>query len=32
MNLFKDAMQPVSFWTSLIVFGASMGMMALIFS
>jgi hypothetical protein len=31
MNLFKPAMQPVSFWTSLIILGASMAMMALIF-
>jgi hypothetical protein len=32
MNRFKAAMQPVSFWTSLIIFGASMAVMALIFS
>ena len=31
-NRFKAAMQPVSFWTSLMVAGASMAMMALIFS
>ena len=31
-NRFKAAMPPVSFWTSLIVAGASMAMMALIFS
>ena len=31
-NRFKAAMQPVSFWTSLMVVGASMAMMALIFS
>ena len=31
-NWFKAAMQPVSFWTSLIVAGASMDMMAFIFS
>ena len=30
-NQFKAAMQPVSFWTSLMVAGASMAMMALIF-
>jgi hypothetical protein len=32
MNWFKAAMQPVSFWMSLIIFGASMAVMALIFS
>jgi hypothetical protein len=32
MNRFRAAMQPMSFWTSLIVFGASMAVMALIFS
>jgi hypothetical protein len=32
MNLLKAAMQPVSFWTSLIVCGASMAVMAVIFS
>jgi hypothetical protein len=32
MNLFKAAMQPVSFWTSLIVRGASMAVMEVIFS
>jgi hypothetical protein len=32
MNLFKAAMQPVSFWTSLIIFGASMAVMAFIFT
>jgi hypothetical protein len=32
MNRFKAAMQPVNFWTSLIVLGASMVVMALIFS
>ena len=31
-NLFRAAMQPVSFWASLIVAGASIAMMALIFS
>ena len=31
-NRFRDAMQSVSFWTSLIVAGASIAMMALIFS
>ena len=31
-NRFKAAMQHVSFWTSLIVAGASIAMMALIFS
>ena len=31
-NRFKAAMQPVSFWMSLMVAGASMAMMALIFS
>ena len=31
-NRFKVAMQPVSFYTSLIVAGTSMAMMALIFS
>ena len=31
-NRFKAAMQPVSFWTPLIVAGASMAIMALIFS
>jgi hypothetical protein len=32
MNRFKATMQPVSFLTSLIVFGGSMAMMTLIFS
>jgi hypothetical protein len=32
MNQFKAAMQPMSFWMSMIVLGASMAMMALIFS
>jgi hypothetical protein len=32
MNPFKAAMQPMSFWTSLIVRGASMAVMAVIFS
>jgi hypothetical protein len=32
MNLFKGDMQPVSFWTSLIILGASMAVMAVIFS
>jgi hypothetical protein len=32
MNLFKGTMQPMSFWTSLIVRGASMAVMAVIFS
>ena len=31
-NRFKVAKQPVSFWTSLMVAGASIAMMALIFS
>jgi hypothetical protein len=31
MNLFKAVMQPVSFWMSLIVSGASMAVMAMIF-
>ena len=31
-NRFKAAMQPVSFWTSLMVAGASMAMIAFIFS
>jgi hypothetical protein len=32
MNLFKAAKQPVSFWISLIIRGASMAVMAVIFS
>jgi hypothetical protein len=32
INLFKAAIQSVSFWTSLIVHGASMAVMAVIFS
>jgi hypothetical protein len=32
MNWFKAAMQPVSFWTFLTIFGASMAVMALTFS
>jgi hypothetical protein len=32
MNLFRATMQPVSFWTSLMVVGAFMLVMALIFS
>jgi hypothetical protein len=32
MNRFKAAMQPMGFWTSLIILGASMVVMALIFS
>jgi hypothetical protein len=32
MNRFKAAMQPVSFWTSLIILGVSIAVMALIFS
>jgi hypothetical protein len=31
MNMFKAAMQPVSFWTSLMIRGASMAVMAVIF-
>jgi hypothetical protein len=32
MDQFEATMQPMSFWTSLIIFGASMAMMVLIFS
>jgi hypothetical protein len=32
MNRFNAAMRPVSFWTSLIILGVSMAVMALIFS
>jgi hypothetical protein len=31
MNRFKATMQPVSIWTSLIIFGASMAVMVLMF-